>query len=327
MFMPGANRADVKGLAMGSARSKGWTLVKSTDDLLVMQRPLDPASPTAVAIGASNSTIPPVIEVTSAFQDQSGGVNVAVAAVLISQPPGEKAPKRTDFTENYRDTATQSLESLRANWSRNQQRVANAMPTHATTPDETGAAASNPLVQVWGQALAEENASKGGKPVTATAVPTPTTPAPEPRLAPAPAAPTPSPPIRTATSPVPAPQPPSTPTPQRSVSGPAPVVDGSSTLAGNAAAAPTPAVRIAPPPATPEPVAPKDNMLTLSQAGGTGDWAYYAEQYARLRGCNVSDGGTQLIESRADGEIHKVSCVGADSYLLKCQNGVCRGLE
>ena len=68
-------------------------------------------------------------------------------------------------------------------------------------------------------------------------------------------------------------------------------------------------------------------MLTLSEASGTGTWAYYAEQYARLRSCNVTDQGAQLIESRADGEIYKVACTGADSYLLKCQNGVCRGLE
>ena len=68
-------------------------------------------------------------------------------------------------------------------------------------------------------------------------------------------------------------------------------------------------------------------MLSLSQASGTGTWAYYAEQYARLRGCNVTDAGSVLVESRADGEIHKVACVGADSLLLKCQNGTCRGLE
>jgi hypothetical protein len=68
-------------------------------------------------------------------------------------------------------------------------------------------------------------------------------------------------------------------------------------------------------------------MLTLSAASGTGAWAYHAEQYARLRGCTVADQGSILIESRADGEIHKVPCMDSDSYLLKCQNGVCRGLE
>ena len=68
-------------------------------------------------------------------------------------------------------------------------------------------------------------------------------------------------------------------------------------------------------------------MLTLSEASGTGTWAYYAEQFARLRGCNVTEGGAQLIESRPDGEIHKVACTGTNSFLLKCQNGVCRAME
>jgi hypothetical protein len=68
-------------------------------------------------------------------------------------------------------------------------------------------------------------------------------------------------------------------------------------------------------------------MLTLNQSGGTGTWAYYAEQYARLRGCDVADGGAVLIESRSDSEIHKVPCAGSDSFLVKCQSGVCRGLE
>ena len=68
-------------------------------------------------------------------------------------------------------------------------------------------------------------------------------------------------------------------------------------------------------------------MLTLSPPGRTGVWAYYAEQYARLRGCEIDETGAQLIENRADGEVHKVSCVGSASYLLRCQNGVCRGLE
>jgi hypothetical protein len=68
-------------------------------------------------------------------------------------------------------------------------------------------------------------------------------------------------------------------------------------------------------------------MLTLTEATGTGTWAYYAEQYARLRGCTLTEQGSVLVETRSDSEIHRVPCVGADSVLLKCQNGVCRGLE
>lgn len=81
------------------------------------------------------------------------------------------------------------------------------------------------------------------------------------------------------------------------------------------------------PPTPPESIPPDQNMLTLNQSGSAGTWAYYAEQYARLRGCDVTDQGAILVESRSDSEIHKVPCYSADSFLVKCQNGVCRGLE
>ena len=41
----------------------------------------------------------------------------------------------------------------------------------------------------------------------------------------------------------------------------------------------------------------------------------------------MTDQGAILVESRSDSEIHKVPCYSADSFLVKCQNGVCRGLE
>lgn len=328
LLIPGAVRSDVKGLAMGAARSKGWTIVRSTDDQLVMQRPIDPASPTALAIGAASSTIPPVVEVTSAFVEQSGGVVVALGAELVTQPPGEKAPMRVDYTENYRDALTQSLESLRANWTANRQRVANAIPPESSHSEAeiastaAGAGSDNPLVQAWAQTLEEETAAKQ-RTGSSTAVPTPAPssqptwpqPAPEPRVAATPAPPPPAPAVPESRS-TPAPAVPE----RRSTRAPAPVVEGSSRVSSR----PVPAIL---PPVPVESVPPSENMLTLNQAGGTGTWAYYAEQYARLRGCNLTDQGSTLIETRSDGEILKVPCVGSDSYLLKCQNGVCRGLQ
>lgn len=68
------------------------------------------------------------------------------------------------------------------------------------------------------------------------------------------------------------------------------------------------------------------NMIEQSSSSGGVSWAYYAEQYARLRGCNVDSGGAILVESRSDGEIFKVPCVGAESVLVQCHNGECRGL-
>jgi len=174
LLLPGANRAEVKGLAMGAARAKGWSIVQSTDEFMVIQRPLDPASPAATALGAAKSSVPPVIEVRSAFVEQSGGVNVALVASLITQPPGEKAPKRIDYTESYRDALTQSLASLRSNWAANRQRVANAMPDPALATQPAPAATpagtppgDNPLVQAWGQTVAETPAAAPGTPVDA----------------------------------------------------------------------------------------------------------------------------------------------------------------
>jgi hypothetical protein len=75
-----------------------------------------------------------------------------------------------------------------------------------------------------------------------------------------------------------------------------------------------------------ETIPESENMMALSPSSEDVSWTYYAEQYARLRGCNVEPTGSILIDSRSDGEIHKVPCVDADSVLVQCQNGECRGL-
>ena len=343
MLMPGAVRSEVKGLAMGAARSKGWTIVKSTEDRLVVQRPVDPGSAAAAAtLGGQASVIPPVIEVTSAFIQRPDGVLVGLGAELVSQPPGEDVPRRVDYTETYRDALTRSLESLRSNWAANRQRVASSTPSNAVLAEGAaeraaeGQTAPNPLVQVWADAVADAKASGGtvsrgaapASPTPQTTAPpqAPRAPAPEPRLA----APAPEPNPAWQPSPAATPAPSTAPAPAAPSyeGGPAPVVDGSVTLRGGASGGEPVRVGGTPLPNPPqESVPPDQNMLTLSQGGGTGTWAYYAEQYARLRGCDVTDQGAILVESRADSEILRVPCYSADSFIVKCQNGVCRGLE
>ena len=81
--------------------------------------------------------------------------------------------------------------------------------------------------------------------------------------------------------------------------------------------------------------APPENMMSLPQSDSTGPtttasaralWSTNAEQYARQRGCQVAGSGSQLIESRQDGEVFKVPCQGSDSFLIRCQDGICQGL-
>jgi hypothetical protein len=68
-------------------------------------------------------------------------------------------------------------------------------------------------------------------------------------------------------------------------------------------------------------------MLVLRQPGDTGIWAYYAEHYARVRGCTLTDGGSVLVEKQNYSETHRVDCEGGRSFLVRCNAGVCRGLR
>jgi hypothetical protein len=128
MLFAGATRPEVKSLAMGAARSRAWNIVESTDDRLVAQRPLEPGSIAAQSLPSSD--VPPgtLLEMTSYFVEDRGGVKVALEATVVSRAPGAERPLRTDATENFRPALMESLESLHSSWSRNRARVARAAP-------------------------------------------------------------------------------------------------------------------------------------------------------------------------------------------------------
>ncbi len=42
--------------------------------------------------------------------------------------------------------------------------------------------------------------------------------------------------------------------------------------------------------------APRNDMMVLNASGRKGLWAYYAEDYARLRGCAIGDRGATLLQ-------------------------------
>jgi hypothetical protein len=336
ILLPGATRTEVKAFAMGAARSKGWMMVQSTDDRLVVQRPLDANSLTGVPPVRPGSSLGPgsLLEVTSYFIEQSGGVKIATKAELVTPIPGQTDPTRTDYTENYRDSLTQSLTSLSNVWSTNRGRIARATPpaegwkdAWGNAPAKTATATDDIASVATGQTAPATNLTQ-----TSTAS------TPRPRSAPAPV-----PPVsteqpfrslsrksdvqsvpRTATSSTlrPAPE------PRGIASRGAPVVDGRANASGTSLSSPAP---VANAPLQSLDANPRQaNMMALpatrSPVAASVSWAANAENYARERGCQVKGLGTELIEARADGEIHKVPCVGSDSFLVKCSNGICQGL-
>ncbi len=327
MVFPGASRAEVKALAMGSARSRAWIIAETTDDRVVARRPLDPGSPLARDLGSAAATAAPgsLVEVTSYFLDDRGSVKVALDAALVSTTP-DGQPTRTDVTEAFRPSLDESLRSLHSTWSRDRARVARAAPPSGAV--RAGEARDSGGSD--GAALADTGTSP---PATRADETTATPPVAAAMSSQTPAAATPAPRAFEQTSP-PAPTPVAgtparpAPEPRRSTSGPAPIIDTRPTLTRTQPVAVTQPMSLPEPLAQPavETIPNSENMMALSPSSGSVSWSYYAEQYARLRGCNVEPSGSILVDSRSDGEIHKVPCAGADSVLVQCRDGDCRGL-
>ena len=291
----GAEVQDVKSIAMGSARSKGWSIVETSDDRLVLERPMDVESPQAVAAGITGPA--PTVRVTTYFAQHSDGVSVGLDAQLIAVQGPKGDTHTSDYTDTYRDALERSLESLRSTYASNRHRVMTGTPplseqTEIAESTETAddGAASPPSS---GAAAADTPPPAG--PASSVAV---TLPSGEQTW--------------------------------RSESGEKPTWGAS--LQGASAPQPgaatgtdvTAATPIADEPAR---IDPKDNMLVLNTNTATGTWAYYAEQYARLRGCELGSRGAELQQKNAEYEIHQVSCANGQSFQLRCSNGVCRGLE
>jgi hypothetical protein len=292
-FLAGATVEQAKGVAMGAAVSKGWSVVQSSGETLVLQRDLNAAVAESISPGASVAPVPPVIEVQSTFFQRDMGVDVVLDAQVVTGR-GTDQERKVDYTENYRNELTQSLNSLRQAWNSTGSRVASATPplptsgTAQSAPGQTGSAPDvddardvPPAAVAVAQAPVEDTATAWG-PAPARAA------APEPTADPG-----------------------------------APVEDRS------LAADPAPVAAVAQPPARVEAASPERsaNMLVLNPRTDTGIWAYYAEHYARVRGCALTDGGSVLIEKQAYSETHRVDCEGGRSFLVRCNAGVCRGLR
>ncbi|MCG6859904.1 MAG: hypothetical protein LJE70_01245 [Chromatiaceae bacterium] len=82
-----------------------------------------------------------------------------------------------------------------------------------------------------------------------------------------------------------------------------------------------------PPPVVESKVAqtPAENMLALNRTADPGVWAYYAEHYAKMRGCDVSAEGAVLEQKQPEYEVHRVHCENGPGFLVSCNAGTCRG--
>lgn len=54
-----------------------------------------------------------------------------------------------------------------------------------------------------------------------------------------------------------------------------------------------------------------------------GRWAYYAEQHAVQRGCDLDDLGAVLIDEGEHTEVHRVFCVGGSTLDVRCDSRSC----
>jgi hypothetical protein len=71
----------------------------------------------------------------------------------------------------------------------------------------------------------------------------------------------------------------------------------------------------------------RGNMLSLGRTAEPGVWAYYAEHYAKIRGCDISGPGAVLEKKQPEYEIHRVYCEDGRNILVRCNAGTCLGLE
>ncbi len=73
------------------------------------------------------------------------------------------------------------------------------------------------------------------------------------------------------------------------------------------------------------PPPPEETTADVAPVGpvDVGRWAYYAEQHAAQRGCNLGDLGAVLIDEDAVTEVHRVYCEDGKSLDIRCDSRSC----
>ncbi|MBK1631251.1 hypothetical protein CKO31_10970 [Thiohalocapsa halophila] len=341
--LPGATMQDARSVAMAAARTKGWDIIAADANRLTLERPLPPGSPQAQALGSVLA--PPRIQVQTDIVERGDGTIVALQAFVLTNP-GTPEEKRINYTSDYESQLLISLSSLTSAWLAARDKLRSEVPVLAAT--ETDADADTTAGTDLGDVAATVGAG-GGDAAAAEVARAEDDPASQAsQAAPEPAQRAASP---TRQQPVPqqttVPQQPSA--RQTAASAPAappaaagsalvaPTIDdpGSPSTAAEAAApSAQPPAAAANPGAGPAAVTPasgsggsRNDMLVLNQGSRKGLWAYYAEDFARLRGCALGDRGAVLLQETDGFEVHEVQCVGSSNQLVKCRGGVCEPLR
>lgn len=315
VFLPNADVVQAKGVAMGSAVGKGWTLVQAETDFLVLQRELDAAARQALSLDQGAAPLPPLVEVQTQFFPRPGGVVVVLEAQLITQR-GTQQEQRLEFTEPFRPDLTRSLRALSLAWQESGWRLASPVPLASPeerAPSQELAPPPAPASEATGSMAsqpppASPMAPAGPAPVT---VPEPTPEPPPPSLAERP--------------PVTAPG-----TAYSAWGGSSTPVAGAIPPVEERLAEPAPPIHAqsgwqVAPPITP-PAGPGAEPAPRP-VKAVGIWAYYAEHHARIRGCQITATGAQLLERRQLAEIHRVDCQDGRHFLVQCHAGDCHDLR
>ncbi len=122
LFLPNAQLAPLRGIAMGLAVSKGWQVRELNDRTFLAQRTLNPTTAQQLFPKAGGAWI----QVQISFFPRAQGVVVLLDA-QVRHGSGE-GEKRADFTEVFRPELMASLRDLRRAWEQYGWRVAAAVP-------------------------------------------------------------------------------------------------------------------------------------------------------------------------------------------------------
>lgn len=295
ILLPDGKVEQAQLLAMGMARSKGWTIVESDDQHLLLERQLPEGSPQAQMLSPEGVYSAPTLQIETRLRERGKDVLVSLSSSVIINP-GTEQERRIDYTNDYQDQLMISLNALASAWLENRTRIASEIPLppdpdeiaiaeageSGTTEETTAGAAGSPL-----DTLAETSTDVS----TMTAVNA------------APTAPAASDAQRHGSEAT---------MPQVSA-------NTAATLYGPGQAEQDLAT-------TRGPTEP-NQMLVLDGQARRGLWTFYAEASARERGCTVTERGAVLLSTTTAFELYEVQCGGGSNLLLRCQGGICREIN